>query len=56
MSQLTGEIATVEAVADEIGKCGSSLLRNTERIVNMTLQVSEIAETGLRIQGIVISF
>jgi methyl-accepting chemotaxis protein len=44
MSQLIGEIATVENVVNEIGKSVTLFIKNTDLITNMTLQVKEIAD------------
>jgi methyl-accepting chemotaxis protein len=44
MSQLIGEISTVESVVDEIAQSVTLFIRSTNSITNMTLQVKEIAD------------
>ena len=44
MSQLIGEIATVESVVDEIGQSVNMFIKNTDLITSMTTQVKEIAD------------
>jgi methyl-accepting chemotaxis protein len=44
MSQLIGEIATVESVVNEIGQSVNIFIKNTDLITSMTTQVKEIAD------------